>query len=401
MRKPINPEDREALHNGKPPTDPELIEYLTVTNPWLDIMKSYCLEQVISGGGSKVKILYGGADTGKSHYLKDLMLYARRNGFFTISLDLSELEFHLTDSVAFYKAVVMELDLDILEKVLTTRLLVQLGYDATEFANFGGPLTDYLCEMENIDKLLAKKLIRQAVHELVNDVDLEFSFRKFLHAFAEAVVEKDDDFKEIAAFWIRGEKIPMTHRRASSLYETLAKHNARGWLYSLIELVKFMGFKGMVITMDQFEAILPKCETGIYYTPTKRNDLYELLRQLIDDLDFMRGLLVLIAGDAEIMNADDKYGLRSYHALWMRIQPGFEQQPNLNIYADLVDADMIFRDLRGSGELGRLEEKIDTIDLDIYSDKSGPEWYIDPEYGNFRDVLNKRHASAESRGIND
>lgn len=382
----IEKQDLEALQKGFPPQSPDLIEHLTVSNAWLDLMKHYCLEQVIAQGGSKVKILHGGKATGKSHFLQDLKVYAQREGFFVVDLDLSRIGFHLTDSVAFYKAIAAEVDLDRLEAALTAQILGKLGYDPEDFTSFGGALTEYLRAREKSDPAEAKKDIRTCVHKIANSLELDFAFRKFLHMFMEAVVEKDLEFKEIARSWIRGDKIDRPHKTLSHLYETLAKHNARSWLYSLMEVIKFMGYKGVVILLDQFEAILPKSEAVVYYTPLKRSDVYQLIRQLIDDLDFFRNILILISGNTEILE-NEKHGLQSYHALWMRIQPGFLQMPQLNVYADLIDADLIFRDLQQGGKLQQLKDKLRDLGVRASAEGSNGINPAGPEYRNFKDLL--------------
>jgi len=382
----IDNEDQEALLSGQPPDNLELLQYLTVPNPWLETMKHYCIDKVIAEGGSKVKIIVGGAATGKSHYLRVIGEYAREEHFLVVNLDLSQIGFHLTDSVAFYKAIAKVVDLDELENTLTSKIIGSLGYDPQEFSSFGGTLTDYLCEVENSEPAIAKKNIRKCIYEIVDTLELEFAFRKFLNSFMEAVVEKDYDFKSIARDWIRGEKIERYSKSSSLLYETLARHNARSWLYSLVEIVKFMNYKGVVILLDQFESILPKSEAGIYYTPLKRNDSYELIRQLIDDLDFFKHILILISGRIELLD-EEKYGLKSYHALWMRIQPGFEQQSKLNVYSDLIDADLIFRDLSQQGLLAELKQKFNSLGLSPSFDKRPLEANAGNSYRDFRDLI--------------
>lgn len=382
----LSEEDRKALQDCLPPKDPELLRQLTIETEWLTVMKDYCLQQVIAQGGSKVKILHGGHSTGKTHFMQSIKLFARDDGFFVIDMDLSRINFHLTDSVAFYKAIASELDLKKLEEVLIDKLVTSLGYTTAEFITYGGALTDFICEVEKSQKAEAKKIIRRNVHEIVNQVELDFAFRKFLHMFMEAVVERDRDYMEVALNWMRGNKIDRPLKTFSHLYETLAKYNARSWLYSLMELIKFMGYKGVVILLDQFEAILPKSGAVMNYTPMRRNDVYELLRQLIDDLDFFKNILILISGNSEIYD-NEIYGLQSYHALWMRLQPGFLQEQNLNVYADLIDADLLFWDLQQKGLLDSWKEKL--VDLDLtqdtskQADRDASGW----AYSSFRDIL--------------
>jgi len=205
----------------------------------------------------------------------------------------------------------------------------------------------------------------------------------------EAVVEKDKDFMAIARDWIRGEKIASPYKRSSMLHETLAKHNARSWLYSLVEILKFMGYKGVIILLDQFEAILPKSEAVVHYTPMRRNDVYELIRQLIDDMDFFPNTLIVISGSREIFE-DEKHGLASYHALWMRIQPGFEQLQNLNVYSDLIDSDLIFHNMQLNGQMEPLKQKLLELGVQPPYAADDRETNRGFDYQNFRELLSTK-----------
>ena len=387
MNKP-NHTDLELLSGGNPPLDHELLQYLTVNNDWLRVMKEYCLDQVIALGGSKVKILYGDSGTGKSHFINDIRISAEERGFYSVSIDLSRTGYRLTDTVALYRALASELDLDALEQALGRILLARLGYDARQWEEHGGILSDFLCEREKADLHEARKHIRTCIHEVVNPLELDFAFRKFLHSFMEAVAEKDRDFKDVARAWIRGEKVERTHKSATKLYETLARHNARSWIYSLTEIIKLMGYKGVVLLIDQFEAILPQSESLVHYTPLRRRDCYEFLRQLIDDLDFFKTILVLVCGNKAIIE-DEKNGLQSYHALWMRIQPGFEQQPRLNLYADLIDADLIYRDLISDNDMEALRAKLIELGVMDMAAEAEAKPKAPNSYSSFRQLLTK------------
>lgn len=385
MNKPSQ-SDLELLREGNPPRDPELLRHLTVNNEWLQVMKDYCLDQVVAAGGSKVKILFGSSGTGKSHFINDIRVSAEERGFYAISIDLARTGYRLTDAVALYRALAADLDLDALEQALGALLLKHLGYEPNQWEEHGGSLSDFLCEYEGADLPEARKHIRTCIHEIVNPLELDFAFRKFLHSFMEAVAERDKDFKDIAKAWLRGEKVERTNKSATRLYETLARHNARGWTYSLTEIIKLMGYKGVLLLIDQFEAILPQSEALVHYTPLKRKDIYEFLRQLIDDLDFFKNILVIVCGDKTIIE-DEKNGLQSYHALWMRIQPGFEQQPRLNVYADLIDADLIYRDLISASDLESLRVKLRELGVWDQDGAAKAKTQTADTYANFRQFV--------------
>lgn len=378
--------DLALLQKGEPPQHPELVDLLCVPNLWLQLMKDYCLDQVITNGGSKVKILYGSSGTGKSHYLKNINLYAAQQGFFTVSIDMMTSEFRLTDLMALYRLMASLIDLEKLNNTLIDKLLKNLGYDSQRWKEHGASLEDFLCEQEGLDRSEAKRQIRIAIHEIVNSLELDFGFRKFMHIYMEALAQKNEEIQALATMWLRGEKIDRYAKASSLLYEALRRDTARSWLYSLIEIIKLMGYQGVVLEIDHFEAILPHKSTFLRYTPTVRNNTYELIRQLIDDLDFLKNMLILIAGSRDIIE-NEKYGLKSYHALWMRIQPGFEQETRLNVYSDLVDADLIFNELIDDAALEELRSKLIGLGMSIEAQQAVMPLRNTMLYGNFRELF--------------
>ncbi|MCB5270430.1 MAG: ATP-binding protein [Candidatus Cloacimonetes bacterium] len=385
----ISHDDLSALQKGLPPADDQLIRHLCIEHEWLDLMQDYCLEQVIAQGGSKVKILHGKSATGKSHYLKYLRAQAKQSGYFVLYLNLMELPFFLSDPVQLYKAVVEHFGTTALAKTLSLQILSELGHNYADFENYPGTLTEFICEWENAIPHDAKRQLRTAINNVVNKIGVDFSFRKFLHIFSEAVVEKDTITEGLASAWLKGDKIERSSRVQSSLYETLNKSNARIWLYSLTELILISGFKGVVILLDQIEAILPRSGSQMRYTPMRRNDVYELFRQLIDDLDFFHHTLFLIAGDDEILD-NERYGLQSYHALWMRIQPGFYRGEALNPYADLIDANEILAEATRKGEITKLAEKLQELSDSVPQGYAQDLYMLDESFSNFRFLVQSK-----------
>ncbi|HQQ68523.1 MAG TPA: DUF2791 family P-loop domain-containing protein [Candidatus Cloacimonadota bacterium] len=379
----LNPVDLAALQKGLPPQSDDLIKHLCVQNDWLRLLQDYCLDQFIAGGGSKLKILHGNRGTGKSHYLKFIGAQARDRGYFSLYLNLMDLDFFLSDPVQLYKAVASRFETERLQQALIQMILGELGHSVELYEVFDGNLPDFLCEMENAAPQDAKREIRKAINKVVNGIGVDFSFRKFLHVFCEAVAGKDAGAIEIAAEWLKGEKIPRILKNQSSLYEALNQSNARIWLYSLTELILLSGYRGLVILIDQLEAIMPQSTARMRYTPMRRNDVYELLRQLIDDLDFFHHTLIMIAADDACLE-HERYGLQSYHALWMRIQPGFIIHEAINPYADLIDANMLLAEAAQNGELAKLSAKFSELSHNIPHSFSSQKGLLDEAYIDFR-----------------
>ena len=77
--------------------------------------------------------------------------------------------------------------------------------------------------------------------------------------------------------------------------------------------------------------------SAMRYTKLRRNDAYESIRQLIDDIDNMHYVFFLFCFDRELMD-NENVGFKTYQALWMRIQNEVVST-RFNRFADILDLD--------------------------------------------------------------
>lgn len=382
----LSNEDIRLLRSGQPPLDRDLLKHLCIENDWLKLIDTYSLPELIAAGGSKLKVLHGAAGTGKSHFLRYVAEIAREQGFFVCPINLAEAEFFLNDPVQLYKEVVRGFDPGRLLQNLRQLIIRTLGYNDADIPADSPNLVDYLCQKEAASPLEATKTVRAAINKVINKIDVDFAFRKYLHILANALSFQETQALEIAGLWLKGEKLSTSQKSMSSLYEVLNRSNARIWLYSLIKLLLLSGYKGLVITIDQLEAILPMANTRLRYTPMRRNDVYELMRQLIDDMDFFPNTLILYAAGEEMMG-NERHGFESYHALWMRLQPGFVWQEYLNPYSDLIDANLLLYEAIQKGEMQRLAQKYRDLSQRYPEEFSHTDRFPETQYSDFRSAL--------------
>lgn len=97
-------------------------------------------------------------------------------------------------------------------------------------------------------------------------------------------------------------------------------------------------------------------EEVIRYTKMKREDAYESIRQLIDDIDNMHYLLFILSFDRELID-HESYGLKSYQALWMRIQNEIVSK-RMNRFGDILDLDRLADQVYTPEILREMSEKL-------------------------------------------
>ena len=100
------------------------------------------------------------------------------------------------------------------------------------------------------------------------------------------------------------------------------------------------GFSGLFIAIDDLEILISKSGLEeIHYTKMKREDTYESLRELIDDIDSLHNIMFMCGFDRALLD-DENAGIKSYQALWMRIQNEVSGR-RFNRFSDLLDLDLL------------------------------------------------------------
>lgn len=135
--------------------------------------------------------------------------------------------------------------------------------------------------------------------------------------------------------WLRGEKPLLQTLRAFDITGQINRGNARAMLISLCHFLRKAGSSGLLLTIDLRPATR-KGDTGVRYSPSAVMDLYEVLRELIDDLEHLPGLFILGLADQGLIAGDRRRTLDTYKALEMRIWPDVRPGDRQNPLAPLV-----------------------------------------------------------------
>jgi hypothetical protein len=333
-------EDIVSLRNGQAPTNLDLVHDMTLGNEvWLDRFLAYYLDSYIPQGGSKVKLLVGSEGSGKTHLLRYVQQSALEKGFASLFLSARTAGPRLSDVPNLYRLVASTLDMEKLVTGLSLRVAASLGY-APSIYDGTRKLLPYIIE-EGYGAPDAAREIRIAAAKILKNADISPSCFTFAFTLMkDRLISDEPAGVGVALRWFRGEKLERFERRDSGLFETLQKSTARRWLDSLLKLLVLSGHKGLVVLIDDLDVLYERsAETGRFlYSPSQNKDTYELIRQIIDDADLLKNLVFLLAGRRNLVE-DEKRGLKSYEALWMRLQTGLVPSGRFNPLCDIVDVD--------------------------------------------------------------
>ena len=139
--------------------------------------------------------------------------------------------------------------------------------------------------------------------------------------------------------WLTGRSRRVSNVRAYSIYNSIVRTNARHFLESLLYWVRFAGYPGTVVLLNDSRVTLPRNpRDGLrFYSRSAVMDHYELLRELIDATDRLGGLFMVVLSNADFLDEDRRgKGFSIYQALMGRIGDEVRDRSQANPMSTLV-----------------------------------------------------------------
>ena len=333
----------QPLLKGQTPDAPELLIELSVGIDFLtDFLDEQYLADYIPAGGSKIKFLTGRSGSGKTHVAKLLSTKAARQSYLTVFFSARDIWLH--DFREIYLEILRQCDIEHVLEGCANEIIRQMGYDPS-LIEPGLTFMDYLAEIGEGDPL-SRNTIRQILREFFyKNPRLDNNFALACSLLTGGILGHpvlEENTKQLLLAYLSGDKsIKLSQLRPLGLSPSrITRYNARNMLRSLSETAHMGGFKGILVVIDDMESLLNRSKSDvIHYTKLRREDAYESIRQLIDDIDNMRYLMFIMSFDRELMDSEAT-GIKAYQALWMRIQSEVVGA-KFNRFADILDLDRL------------------------------------------------------------
>ena len=297
------------------------------------------LADYLPAGGAAVKVAVVGSAHIADRFEAALAAAAAGRDCLHVRVAADQTKIHMIDQLFF--AVSRHVDWDGLAAAA-----VHAAYDAIAFP---APAPDVLRTTDvaahhDVDGRELYRSVRRALEaRLLGDQELAPEMRRAMLRLAQVhlgAADVDRAEHQAVLAWLRGELRALAVLRPALIYSRIGRHNARDMLASLSRLLLAAGHAGLVLHLDCFrlaEARRPPVDerSGLYYSKAATLDAYEVLRQLIDATDDLRGLLAVAAMPPELMT-DESRGLPAYTALHLRVADEVRDRRRANPYAALV-----------------------------------------------------------------
>lgn len=325
------------------PCSPFPAEQLTCGIRFLsDFWREKYLQEYIKNGGSKIKFVTGRTGSGKTHFLRLMSSIAREENYKTVHFSAKNIWMH--DFKEIYIEILKQCGIMECLEAVSRYLIQEMGFDCRDIPE-GMKFIDYLSENGSGDAITKREIRAQLRQIFLDNPMLDNNFALACSMLTGSILGYpvlEEQNKEILLLWLKGDRsVKLSQLRAMGFYPSrITRYNARHMLRSLAEVIRMGGYSGLFITIDDLEILTSRSSLEpVHYTKMKREDTYESIRQLIDDIDSMKNIMFVFAFDRELLD-NENAGIKSYQALWMRIQNEIVGE-RFNRFTDMVDLDRL------------------------------------------------------------
>jgi len=331
------------LKLGQAPGNGDILKRITVgADALVNFITEKYFAEYISLGGSKIKFVTGKPGSGKTHFLQLLSLAAKEMGFTVVGFSARDVWLH--DFKEIYSEIVKGSDLAACLAKCAEKIVNSLGYDCSDIDVRGKEtFADYLSSIGEFDALIKREIRDQLRAMFLKNPLLDNNFAIACSLLTGGILGHpvlEGSNRDLLLSWLTGSSdIKLTALRALGLSPAkITKYNARHMLRSLAEVHRIASVPGIIVMIDNADILVSATSLDtVRYTRLKREDAYESIRELIDDIDTMGSVMFFYAFDRELLD-NELSGVKSYQALWLRIQNEIDAG-RFNCFTDIIDLD--------------------------------------------------------------
>lgn len=304
---------------------------------WLELVDKEYLRDFIVNGGAAVKFLVAD-DANIGATTEGLASQAAKQGLIFTDINSATAKLHMIQDVFF--AISRKIAWEADAQRFVEELFQRQGY---QWPSPGEPVAlGEIAESHKVDAtILRREFYRWLTTHLMNDMSMAQDFRiavmqLCLNRLAPAADETGGTAPILE--WLRGELRVLSPLKSANIFSKITRHNARAMLRSLCRWLALAGHKGLLLVIDirQLTRTASAVTDGIRYTSAAVMDAYEVLRQLVDDVDLFERFFIAVFADHAFIADDPKRSASTYTALKLRIWDDVRARAQDNPLAPMV-----------------------------------------------------------------
>lgn len=315
----------------------------TIAMPeWVRFIGAEYLYSFIKDGGASVK--FAVMDEERIPDLASaLAAQSESVGCIFTEVNAADSRVHMPQDVFF--AISQQLDWRLLSRRAILALANDAGYlvDDIDPSN-GGNIYANIAKANLVDASSVLRELRPAMrNQIATNRSMARDFRVAMtHLCVEENINHDDAYNgQPLIEWLTGANTRISNVRHFSVHTPINRTTARHFMESAFYWIRYAGYSGVVLFLDNTRILLnpprPRPDNSRYYTRAMVLDHYELVRELIDSCDRLRGALVVIATSTDFLDeTHSSRGFRIYEALMTRVMNDVRDRNLVNPMASLV-----------------------------------------------------------------
>lgn len=305
---------------------------------WTEFLDGEYLSEYIPQGGSAVKFAVCEAEAADL-LAKSLLAAGARRNYAAVMLRAEDFRAHMPQDV--YCQIAAQLDWRGLVRERILRLAADASLATEGIATAGNE--DLFGSLTKKNRITRQEVVQEVQKQISAQV---YRRRSMTRNFRVAMTElcRAENATGGAPYtaapvldWLTGREKRASVVRPFFIYGTIDRTTARGMFESTLHWLRDCGLAGLIVLLDNRRVLTtPNPKDGLkYYTRMMVLDHYEVLRELIDDIDRLPGLLLVVTTDAAFVQAGRR-SYREYQALAMRIMNDVRDERRQNRAAALV-----------------------------------------------------------------
>jgi hypothetical protein len=304
---------------------------------WLDLIEREYLRGFVTAGGAAVKFAVGD-EIELASLRRRLGELSERHDLTYVQIDAAATRLHMIQDVLF--AIARTLDWHTMAQRFVEALFDRQGY---EWPRRGEVVpVDEVAERNGVAVTLLRRSCQQwLTAEVMQDPEISQDFGVAMTRLCLRRLEPEDTQLGVTTpvlEWLRGELPRIGALKGTFITAKITRHNGRAMLRSLCRWLRLCGRRGLCVALDirQLGRTGAALGNGLRYSPAAVLDGFEVLRQLIDDIEHFAGLMLVVLADEALIGDDPKRSIGAYQALKMRIWDDVRPEGRDNPLAPLV-----------------------------------------------------------------
>ena len=307
---------------------------------WLKFIDTEYLSSFVPDGGASVKFAVTPEDL-KPDLDTKMETSCREMDYLFVRLDARKMRAHMPQD--FFFSVARQVDWRRLARRVIRRLAADLRYSSDGISiDASDNVFDAIANANGLETQTLLMAIRQHIQDRVfKNTKMARDFRVCMFQLCLNEDTRVDYAGQPLLDWLTGVNTRVGNVRPYSIYTPINRTTARYFIESALYWIRFAGYAGTVILLDNSRVTLARNpKDGLrYYTRPMVMEHYELLREFIDSVDRLTGTLMVIVTNRDFLDDSSGRGSRGYgiyQALLTRVIDDVRDRNLVNPVASLV-----------------------------------------------------------------